>query len=85
MKREKDTYTFCWNQGIGMDERQKQATDQTGGRKGNYGFIPSFSSSLISITTTLLKVTLTTNWWAALLVQMRKQRIHPLPTKINLM
>lgn len=34
---------------------------------------------------TLLKVTITTNRWAALLVKMRKQTIRPLPAKLTLM
>lgn len=66
---------------MGMDGREKNVTDETGGIKGNYGILSSFSSSLISITTPLLMVTIITNQWAALLAKLGNKF---LPTKLTL-
>lgn len=60
---------------MGMDGREKNVTDETGGITGNCGILSSFSSSLISITTPLLMVTIITNQWAALLAKLGNKKI----------
>lgn len=44
----------------------------------------SFSSSLVMVNITILKITVTTNWWAALLIKVSKRRILTLPAELTL-
>lgn len=64
-----------------MDGREKKVTDETGG-KGNYGFISSFSSPLINITTAPLRVTIITCQWAALLAKLGNKKVY-FANKVN--